>query len=90
MSSSPRTNSQGPNPGPRSSVQEIPRNIKQEVEVERERKRRLSWSRLLAWVFAIDVLDCPRCHSRMQPVEWATRPGRIKGLLDATGLPVDG
>jgi len=58
------------------------------AEAEREHQRRLTWSQLLARVFAIDILECPKCHSRMQRVEWATRPERIKELLEATGPPV--
>ena len=48
----------------------------------------MSWSRLLARVFGIDVLKCDRCGSRMQRVEWVTRPERIQALLEATGPPV--
>jgi hypothetical protein len=57
-------------------------------DTERERQRRYTWSQLLARVFAIDILECPKCHSGMQRVEWATRPERIKTLLNATGPPV--
>ena len=56
-------------------------------ESERKRQRRFTWSQLLARVFAIDVLECPRCHARMQQVEWATRPERIRTLLEAMGPP---
>ena len=54
---------------------------------EPERRRRLSWSQLLARVFAIDVLRCDRCGSRMQQVEWVSQPSRIRTLLEATGPP---
>lgn len=54
---------------------------------EPERRRRLSWSQLLARVFAIDVLRCDRCGSRMQRVEWVSQPSRIRALLEATGPP---
>jgi hypothetical protein len=50
-------------------------------------ERRLSWSKLLARVFAIDVLTCPKCASRMQRVEWCTRPERIRAVLQAVGPP---
>ena len=58
-----------------------------EAENEHLRQRRLSWSHLLAKVWSIDVLKCPSCGSRMQRVEWATRPERIQALLKATGPP---
>jgi hypothetical protein len=56
---------------------------------EKKRQHRLSWSQLLSRVFAIDVLACDRCGSRMQRVEWCLRAERIKAVLgDATGPPV--
>jgi hypothetical protein len=58
------------------------------AEAERDHQRRLTWSQLLARVFTVDILECPKCHSRMQRVEWATRPERIKALLETTGPPV--
>jgi hypothetical protein len=66
------------------------KDCKHEPETERERQRRLTWSQLLARVFAIDVLRCDRCGSRMQRVEWVTRPERIQALLKATGPPASG
>jgi hypothetical protein len=59
-------------------------------EQQQRRQRRYSWSQLLARVFAIDVLRCDRCGSRMQRVEWLTQPARIRSLLAATGPPVGG
>ena len=50
-------------------------------------RRRLSWAKLLSRVFAVDVLACPKCSSRMQIVEWCTAPARIKAVLTATGPP---
>ena len=55
--------------------------------LEEGRQRRLSWAALLARVFAIDVLRCDCCGSRMQRVEWCLRPERIKAVLKATGPP---
>jgi hypothetical protein len=57
---------------------------------QQRRQRRYSWSQLLARVFAIDVLRCDRCGSRMQRVEWLTQTARIRSLLAATGPPVGG
>jgi hypothetical protein len=50
-------------------------------------ERRTSWAKLLARVFAVDVLACPRCSSRMQRIEWCTHPARIRAVLAATGPP---
>ena len=33
------------------------------------RRRRLAWADLLRRVFAIDILECSRCHGRLQVVE---------------------
>jgi hypothetical protein len=52
-------------------------------------ERRYSWAKLLARVFAVDVLACPRCSSRLQRVEWCTHPTRITAVLAATGPPED-
>jgi Putative transposase len=52
-------------------------------------ERRTSWATLLARVFAVDVLACPRCSSRMQRIEWCTHPARIRAVLAATGPPGD-
>lgn len=59
------------------------------ARAEQGRQRRLTWAALLARVFAIDVLACPRCKSRMQRVEWVTRPEQIRAVLKATGPPDD-
>ena len=50
-------------------------------------ERRLSWSKLLARVFRVDVLTCPRCKSRLQRVEWCTTPERIEAVLQIRGPP---
>jgi len=54
-------------------------------------RRRMSWSKLLARVFAVDVLSCPKCGSSMQRVEVCTSAQRmaaaLDGLEDDTGPP---
>jgi hypothetical protein len=50
-------------------------------------RRRMEWSRLLARVFAVDVLTCPRCSSRLSRLELCTRPERIRAVLATTGPP---
>ena len=52
-------------------------------------ERRLSWSKLLARVFRVDVLECPRCKSRLQRIEWCTSPERIDAVLRSRGPPAD-
>ena len=59
------------------------------VDTRGRPERRLSWSRLLARVFRVDVLECPRCKSRMQRVEWCTQPDRIRVVLEARGPPAE-
>jgi hypothetical protein len=66
---------------------QAPTGPEQAGEPARQHKRRTSWAALLARVFAVDVLACPRCSSRMQRVEWCTHPTRIRAVLAATGPP---
>jgi hypothetical protein len=53
--------------------------------------KRLDWARLLKRVFAIDVLECPKCGSDMQRIAFITAPEAIQKILDhlerATGPP---
>ncbi len=46
------------------------------------RRRWVPWAELLLKVFAVDVFDCPDCHSRMQRIAWITQPKVIKAILD--------
>ena len=48
--------------------------------------RRLGWAKLMARVFAIDVLDCPRCHGGMQFITWVTDPAAIRAMLTSVGM----
>jgi hypothetical protein len=50
---------------------------------------RTPWASLLARVFAIDILKCNKCGSRMQRVEWVTEEKRIREILGETGPPAD-
>lgn len=62
-----------------------------EPESDMTRRRRLAWSKLLARVFAVDVLSCPKCGSSMQRVEVCTSAARISAVMreveTATGPP---
>jgi hypothetical protein len=56
-------------------------------ESAKKHRYRLPWAKLLMRVFSVDVLECPRCHSRMQQVEWCTHPARIRAMLKSIGPP---
>jgi hypothetical protein len=52
--------------------------------------KRYAWARLLARVFSIDVLACPKCSAgRMQRVAFITEPDAIRKILRSVGLPCD-
>lgn len=37
--------------------------------------------------FAIDVLDCPRCHSRLRILSILHSPTAVRAILDSLDLP---
>ncbi len=45
------------------------------------RRRWIPWATMLLKVFAVDVLACPKCDSRMQRIAWITQPRVIKPIL---------
>lgn len=47
---------------------------------------RLSWARLLARVFRIDVTVCPHCGGKMKIIAALTEPASIRAYLDGVGL----
>ena len=49
--------------------------------------RRLDWAALLLRVFAIDVLECPRCSGRMKILAFITRPDVVRRILEHLDLP---
>ena len=49
------------------------------------RRRWIPWATLLLKVFAVDVFDCPQCHSRMQRIAWITQPRIINAILECVG-----
>ena len=49
--------------------------------------RNYSWAELLKRVFEIDVLECPRCGSRMRILCAVNPPEAIRKILDCLGLP---
>jgi hypothetical protein len=52
-------------------------------------RRRLRWARLLARVFAVDVLACEACGSNMVMLAGITEPNAIRRILDAVGCAAD-
>jgi hypothetical protein len=46
----------------------------------------LSWAALLKRVFALDVLECPRCGGRRRIVGVHTGGERLRALLERRGL----
>lgn len=53
----------------------------------RYRARRLAWADLLRRVFAVDVLECPRCGGRMRPLATIHPPEATRAILECLGLP---
>jgi hypothetical protein len=49
------------------------------------KRRRMAWAKLLARVFSVDVVTCPRCSSRLQEVEVCTEAARIREVLRQSG-----
>ena len=52
-------------------------------------RSRYSWSRLMARVFEIDVLSCPKCSSRMQRISFITTADAIRKILSSVGFAAD-
>jgi len=50
------------------------------------KRKRYDWAKLLARVFKVDVLACPRCNSRMQRIAFITTHEAIRGILNSMGL----
>ena len=40
----------------------------------------------MARVFGIDVLECPRCKSKLQVLSFITEPGPIRDILKSLGM----
>jgi hypothetical protein len=51
-----------------------------------EARCRVPWAELLRKVFAIDVLECPRCSGRLQLVAFISDGGVAKRILDHLGM----
>ncbi len=44
-------------------------------------KSKCTWARLIAQVYEIDALECPRCHSPMNVIAVITDPEEVKKIL---------
>jgi len=53
------------------------------------KRPRYDWATLLARCWSVDVLECGRCHSRMQRIAWITKAEAIRKIVQAVGLPAD-
>jgi hypothetical protein len=51
------------------------------------RDRNYSWAELMKRVWALDVLECPRCHGRLRILAAIHSPDAIGKILDCLGLP---
>lgn len=51
------------------------------------RPRRLAWAELLRRVFAVDVLECPRCGGRMRLLAAIQPPDASQAILECLELP---
>ncbi len=50
-------------------------------------RRRRGWAQLMATVFGLDVLECPRCGQKgMQRLAFITQPSVIRSILASVGL----
>jgi len=49
-------------------------------------RKRLGWAKLMARVFGIDVIECPRCKSKLQVLSFITEPDVIKNILKSLGM----
>ena len=56
-------------------------------EKEKPHARNYSWSQLMARIFAVDVLGCPRCGGRMRILAAIEDPSVARKILDCLGLP---
>lgn len=56
-------------------------------EADSRRGHRVSWAKLLARVFQVDVTECPTCGGRLKIVAALTDPFSVRRYLEGVGLP---
>ena len=52
-----------------------------------QRPRNYSWAELMHRVWAMDVLECPRCLGQMRILAAIHPPDTIRAILECLGLP---
>jgi hypothetical protein len=50
---------------------------------------RVRWPQLLQRTFDVDILECPKCHGRIQVVEAVLEKDAVRSILERLDLPVD-
>ena len=50
-------------------------------------RRQYPWAELMRRVFAVDVLECPRCHGPMKILAAIHPPDTAGAILECLGLP---
>jgi hypothetical protein len=58
-----------------------------EKKVETRKRRNYAWAELMKRVWAIDVLECPRCCGRMRLVAAIHAQDALRRILECLGLP---
>jgi len=48
--------------------------------------KKKGWAKMLARIFAIDIITCPRCKGKRQIISWITESQAIKDILDSIGM----
>jgi hypothetical protein len=69
------------NPAPAGRQEPLP--VPEEPTI---RPRRLAWADLLRRVFAVDILECPRCGGRMRLLAAIQPPDVTQAILDCLDL----
>ena len=59
----------------------------QEADGPPPRSRRYTWAELMRRVFALDVLECPRCGGPMRILAEIHPPDATRAILDCLKLP---
>ena len=49
------------------------------------RSRNYTWAELMRRVFAMDVLECPRCRGRLRILAAITSPTALRAILECMG-----
>jgi hypothetical protein len=85
--SDPKAAAPVPHPGCAARKHDIRSEAKSSPKPPRCHPRNYSWAELMRRVFAVDVLECPRCGARMRILAAIHPPEAIRAILDCLGLP---